>query len=191
MAEYILGEFLRWRNNIQIAIILDEKFLQIPEADVSVISEKFKTLGKIKAALVVTDKQLRDAQYTEVTNGGFTVKIVPEGNVTLDYLLEAYDLVLASTCDIIVFGTENEELLPLFTDTRNRVKETFALVSKDVSPAFINAFDDVIKISELAEYSFTATADIELDKNTDLKSVQKKECEHLEDIIGMGPVSEE
>lgn len=157
--------------------------------------EKLREIGDIKVADVIYEVKIPEKDYEYLTQSGFNYKVVP-GNLVLNLLSDTYDLILSDdSIDTLVFGTTNDNLIPLVTELRKKVT-IFALINKQISKAFEEAFDGIIDIAKVDEFIFTTTDLSEIDSiigtQGDLISHDpSQEWGSINNDANIGPVSED
>jgi hypothetical protein len=119
-----------------------------------VLFQKFREIGSIKSAVVISEKMPDEEVYSKIEKFGYQIKIVPLGTADISFLLEAYDKVLFEGLDIAIFVTNDENLLPLFTESKSKVDEIFLLTTTDPSEVLINTFDSIMSPESLMSYSY-------------------------------------
>lgn len=164
MVEKRLLDLFRRSQKQKIAIMIDGGIISSDNMYASLpnLIEKLREIGDIKVAEVIYEVKIPEKDYEYLTQSGFNYKVVP-GNLDLNLLSDTYDLILSdNSIDTLVFGTTNDSLIPLVTELRKKVT-IFALTNKEVSKGFEEAFDGIIDISKVDEFTFTTTDLSELD----------------------------
>lgn len=157
MVEKFLLDLFRRSQKQKVAVLIDGEFTS-PKilSALPTLMEKLREFGDIKIAEVLYDTKISDDQYKALMQVGFTQNIVA-GNLDLHFLFQCYDIALSdNTIEMIVVGTNRENLIPLFTELRKEVT-TYALLENHQSKSFEESFDGVIMVDTLEDFTFSTT----------------------------------
>lgn len=157
MVENFLQDLFSRFQKSRIAIIIRGDIIdQNMIGSLNVLRKKLKELGDIKISECMYENSLPEGHIDKLRASGFGNKIVP-GNLDLNYMLYVYDLVLSNKADIFVLGTQDESLIPLYTEIRS-TSTVFAFVkNSNLSSAFKESFDQIIFLDKIDEFNFNIT----------------------------------
>lgn len=151
--KFLVDLFQRVKKN-KIAIIIsgnevnDNLLNLLPK-----LRAKLKNVGELKFASVIYEGNLPESHFNYLQEAGFSHRIVPS-NLTLNYLIDVYDLFLKEDFDMIILGTNDVDLIPLITEIRKKCTIYGLVRENSVSKAIAESFDGLIKIESLDDFTF-------------------------------------
>lgn len=150
--KFLVDLFQRVKKN-EIAIILSGDFVdrQVLEF-LPKLRSKLKDVGDVKVATVIYADSLPKDHFEPLQNSGFSHKIV-HSYEDLYYLIEVYHLYLKGEFDMIILGTNSEQLLPLFTEIRQKAT-VYGLTNNNVPVSIEESLDGMIHIENIDDFEF-------------------------------------
>ncbi len=187
----------------RIGIVIDLNVLDVgreTRLDVlGALRDRFNELGQVRQALVISPRQLKRDELEEVQRAGFSLKVVPKAHSELSFLLETYDLALNGQINVIVIGSADEQLTPLFLACRNILNETIGFFLGKVGEKVLRSFNAVVTPETLETFTLFEASEPEYEavRNFVVQSIQTengKETQEMEpenvEADLFGPISE-
>ncbi len=167
MTEYLTDLLGMLTRKPRIGIVLDlgvlERKGQLNLEVLDDLRRKFSEMGQVKVALIISPRQMKTAELDTVQRAGFSVKVFPKTFFELSFLLEVYDLALDGKVNIMVIGSQDESLVPLFTACRNVLSETIGFAMELPSEKVVNSFNSFITPDHLDQFTLFESSEPEYD----------------------------
>lgn len=208
MTEYLTDLLGALTRKPRIGIVLDLGVLECKgQVHLEVLNDlrrKFSEMGQVKQALIISPRQMKAKELDVIQRAGFSVKVFPKTFFELSFLLESYDLALEGKVNIMVIGSSDESLIPLFTACRNVLSETIGFALEVPSEKVVNSFNSFLTPETLEKFALFESSEPEYDMVKNLvattihseggapspeKEAMNEEVEMLEADL-FGPVSE-
>ncbi len=167
MTEYLTDLLGMLTRKPRIGIVLDlgvlEEKGQVNLNVLDSLRQKFSEMGQVKVALIISPRQMKAAELDVIQRAGFSVKVFPKTFFELSFLLEVYDLALDGKVNIMVLGSKDEGLVPLFTACRNVLSETIGFALELPSEKVVNSFNSFLTPDRLEGFALFESSEPEYD----------------------------